>query len=141
MKDIILTIHLLILACIGVTVLLADKQAFGWMRGKRETLDAVMLARLHRIVLVGLAGMIITGLVLFYPMRTYLLHTPAFYIKMAFVLALVVNGRVIGRFMNVATVRPFSSLTKSERMPLFISGAVSGISWVGAVIAAFFFIP
>lgn len=85
--------------------------------------------------------MITTGLTLFWPMKEYLLTLPQFYIKMAFVATLICNGFVVGRLQKKASTRTFSSLSPRERTPLFISGAVSTLSWIGAIIAAFFLLP
>lgn len=55
---------------------------------------------------------------------------------MAFVLALCINGYVIGSHMYIAAERPYASLSANEKIPLYVSGAVSSIGWVGTVIFA-----
>jgi hypothetical protein len=37
-------------------------------------------------------------------------------------------------------VKPFAELTSKEKLPLMISGAVSGLGWVGAATLAFFIV-
>lgn len=137
----ILPIHLLILAFIAWTVVHADHMGFNWIRGKTRTLDATKVRKLHRNTWIGLCGMILTGFIMFWPLREYLLHRPQFWIKMAFVFTLVTNGFVIGRLQNLATHKPYASLTLREKMPIFISGAASSIAWIGAAIMAFFLLP
>ena len=85
--------------------------------------------------------MIITGLFLFYPMREFLLSRPQFYIKMGFVLALCINSVAIGYFSKIPTKKTFASLSNKEKLPLFISGALSTISWIGAALAGLYLIP
>lgn len=60
---------------------------------------------------------------------------------MAFVVTLICNGLVIGKLQHVATTKTFSSLTFTEKLPLFISGAVSTLAWVGATLGGLFLIP
>jgi len=129
-------IHVGVLFLLIPIILFADHEGFSWVRGKKETLNEKVMTVLHRLVWAGLIAMIATGAIMFWPLKDYLLYTPAFYAKMFFVFVLVVNSFFINRFMRVALERPYVSLTQEERRPLFISGAVSTISWVGAVVAA-----
>ncbi|MEN9337920.1 MAG: hypothetical protein RIQ41_234 [Candidatus Parcubacteria bacterium] len=140
MENVILPLHLLTLAFVVWTVVHADRFGFDWMRGTREKLDAKIIKKLHRNTWVGLAGMITTGLFLFFPMREYLLARPQFYLKMAFVLTLIINGFVIGKLQSVATTKAVRDLTFTEKLPLFISGAVSTLGWVGAALTALFLV-
>jgi len=71
-----------------------------------------------------------------WPVREFLLYELSFQIKLAFVLALVMNSFFIGQHMLLPGSRTFGELTVRERWPLFISGAVSTVAWVGTVIAA-----
>lgn len=138
MQDIILGFHLLTLAFVAVTIFQADSLAFSWIRGYEAVIDAEESRKLHKRTWIGLALMIATGVLLFWPGRDYLLTRPQFFIKMAFVLALIVNGFIIGSLQKVATEKSYASLSAREKLPLFISGAVSTISWAGAAIMAFF---
>ena len=129
-------IHVGALFLLIPVILFADHEGFSWIRGKKETLNPKVMLILHRLVWAGLGVMIVTGAIMFWPLKDYLLYTPAFYIKMFFVLVLVINSFFINRFMKVALERPYALLTPEEKKPLFISGAASTISWIGAVIAA-----
>lgn len=136
--DIAFAVHILSLGFVICGVLLADHTGFDWVRGKKETVSPILLTRLHWVVGVGLGLMIGSGFALFWPTKDYLLSTPAFYIKMTFVLALVVNSLVIERLMHVATTKSFKHVSPTTRKKLLASGAVSAVSWVGAAITAFF---
>lgn len=139
MEFIFLSLHLLSLAFTVVGIALSDKQAFAWLGGKAQTLDPALLKKYHRWVGLGLALMIATGLMLFYPQREKLLNNnPFFLAKMLAVALLVINVFVIGRFMKVATLKPYASLSAKEKIPLFLSGAISVGCWFSAATLAFF---
>lgn len=117
-------------------IFLADHQGLSWIRGKRETLDLKRVTLYHRLIWVGLVGMITTGGIMAWPLSSYLVTVPAFLLKMAFVVTLFINGLVIGHLVKVATERSFASLSWRERLPLLVSGAVSTTAWIGAFVAA-----
>lgn len=116
---------------LGVTVV-ADKEAIAWVRGKKETLDAEKVHLYHGLVWVGLIALIVSGVMLFYPMRVYLLSQLLFVMKLLFVGILIVNGILIGKMAHVATEKPFAMLTGHEKRSLIVSGAVSILSWMCA---------
>ena len=116
---------------LGVTVI-ADKEAFAWMRGIRATLDSKQLAFYHRLVWVGLASLIVTGTLLVYPSRLYVLSDVLFLIKLLFVGVLIVNAVLIGRLQDHAVTMPNKDVPASEKRALFLSGAISVISWLSA---------
>jgi len=138
MQAIILPIHLSILAATLVGIALADHAAFDWFRGKKEILNIKILRRYHWWIIVGLAGMIVTGVLMAYPARDYFLGDPLFLVKMGLVGVLIVNSFVIGSIMRVASLRPYASLLVREKIPLFASGAASAVGWAGAILAALF---
>ena len=133
-------IHLVILAYTIFLVVRADYLGLGYVRGTRLLLPRTTILRLHYGVLVGVVGMIVSGIFLFIPLREYLMTQPAFYLKMFFVFVLVLNAGVIGAVSHIASVRPFSELQNRERNILFISGASSLCAWAGAIIIGFFFL-
>ncbi|HVV38953.1 MAG TPA: hypothetical protein VHD31_01375 [Candidatus Paceibacterota bacterium] len=128
--------HLASLALAAVGVLYADKLGFSWLRGKQETLQKMHLVWAHYLVSCALVLLILSGLYLFWPMRVYLLHQWLFYVKMAFVLALIVNSFAIGKLMHTATHTPHHTLSWSEKLPFYISGIVSMVCWAGAGVTA-----
>lgn len=139
MSEFLLPAHLTILGLTAIGILLADHEAFAWMRGKKQLLNRKRLFIFHLWVGFGLIGMITTGVLMFLPMREYLLaNSFAFIIKMGFVAILVGNSFVIGKLLTVSSTRTYASLTSAERIPLFVSGALSSISWIGAGICALF---
>lgn len=117
-------------------IMLADKQAFAWMRGAQQTLNPRLVHLYHRLTWLGLLVLITTGSIMFWPRASYLLAQPLFIMKMLFVGMLLVNAILIGRLMDAALTRPFASLSKKEIIPLFSSGAISMTAWVGAVLIA-----
>lgn len=116
---------------LGVSAI-SDKDAFAWMRGKKETLDAEKVRLYHRLVWLGLSILIVTGVILMYPMRVYLLSQLFFVMKLLFVGILIVNGILIGRLSHLATEKSFAALTSHEKMTLLTSGALSFLSWMCA---------
>lgn len=132
----ILYIHLGTLGFVALLVLYADHQALSWVLGHKEKLNGKTIQAVHYLTLAGLVVMIASGVAMALPLSEYLLTVPAFFIKMGFVLALVINSFFIGKLLHTAVNHSYKSLAFSEKLPLFISGAVSGISWLGAVIAA-----
>ena len=139
MESIFFALHIIGIIISVFGILRADKMGFSWFKGKTQVLNKILIERSHKQVWIGLFLTIVSGVVLFWDKRFYLLNdNPAFLIKMAFVVALSVNGAFIGRLMSVAFTKPFVNLTFKEKAPLFISGAVSTVSWIGAIVAAFF---
>lgn len=132
----LVSVHVGTLFLLIPVILFADHEGLAWVRGKKETLSAKTMIILHRLVWVGLGVMILTGAIMFWPLKDYLLYAPAFYIKMFFVFVLVINSFFINHFMQLAIEKPFASLSLEEKRPLLISGAVSSISWIGAILAA-----
>jgi hypothetical protein len=114
---------------LGVSAI-SDKEAFAWMRGKKEILDAEKIHLYHRLVWLGLSVLIVSGVILMYPMRVYLLSQLFFVMKLLFVGVLIVNGVLIGRMSSLATEKPFASLTSHEKMALLASGVISSLSWM-----------
>jgi hypothetical protein len=137
MNEIIVPIHVGILTLTLICIVWADIYASMWLHGKKQTLNGVVVDRLHTAVTIGLTGMIVTGITLFWPLREYLVsQSDAFFVKMFFAFALVVNSFVIEKYMNVATTRSFKEVSVRQKVILFVSGGISSLSWVGAIIAA-----
>ncbi len=127
-----LVLHILSFGFVlGVTAI-ADKDAFAWIRGKKQTLDAALMHQYHVMIWAGLIALIVSGTILFYPMRVFLLQDLLFDVKLLFVGILLVNGVLIGRLLHVALEKPFAELTGYEKRALFASGAISALSWVCA---------
>lgn len=138
MEALFLPLHIISLTYVAWNIFHADHMGFNWMRGKIQKLDMATIKKYHTRTWIGLSLMIITGFALFFPMREYLLGRTQFYIKMAFVVTLICNGFVINHLMKRATLHTFKELSFSQKLPLLISGGVSTLAWLGAVITAFF---
>lgn len=130
----LVTIHASIAIATLLAVVYADEQALRWFMGKTETVKASRVKLLHYLVTAGLALLIITGGLLYKDLATIYVSIPTFITKMTMVLALILNTYAIERFSRVALTRSFASLSPRERVPLFISGAVSGGAWATAFI-------
>lgn len=130
-------LHVLSIFITGLAVLYSDEQGLSWMLGKKKVLSAKRVAVLHAIVGVGLALIILTGGLMVIKGLPYYLHKPVFLIKMAFVFALIVNAFVIEHISKIASQKSFAELTPRERTPLFISGGVSVLCWLGALVCGF----
>lgn len=138
MNELLFPIHIVALALAGVHVLLADHEGSRWILGHVDTLTPGRVRYYHRMVWTGLIGLMVSGFLMFWPDRALLLQSPAFQLKMGFVAALVMNSFAIGILQRIALEKPARELTASEAIPLLVSGAISGISWFGAIAAAFF---
>ncbi len=138
MEDLFFFLHILGVALSFAFIVYGEKDALKWFRGIVSVLDIKKVTKAHRLVWLGLGITIVSGLLAFWDKRFYLLESPAFLAKMFFVVALTINGFFIGHLMNIACQKPFSSLTLRQKLPLFISGAISAISWVAAFVLAFF---
>lgn len=129
----LLALHVIVVVLTGLLVLYSDEQAAVWVLGKKETLDPKRVALLHTGVSIGLGLLILTGAFLYADSASAYLTSTTSLIKMAAVAALIINTAVISRLMPVATTRAYASLTARERLPLFVSGAVSVAGWLTAI--------
>jgi len=134
----ILPVHIGSFIITITSVIIADIHALLWVIGKLQTLSHRRMITLHNIVSIGLFVSITSGIIMFWPLREYLLTVTAFWVKMIFVVALVINSFIIARHVNIPTTRTFVSLTKNEQRPLIVSGLVSTVSWIGAFTSALF---
>ncbi len=134
------TIHLSILALTAIAILYADHLGFQYLTGKRTVLNGRITTRLHFIVWIGLVAMIVSGALLAIPQWEYLLSTPSFYIKMGFVLVLIMNSFAIGKLSKLTADCPFRELPSETQKTLLVSGVLSFMGWVGAFIIGYFFL-
>jgi hypothetical protein len=141
MEQLLLPLHLLILAFIAWNVICADHLGLRWIQGKIKILEMREVKKYHYCISTLLGLMIITGFSLFWPLREFLLTRPQFYVKMGFVIALIINSIVISYLQKIATTKSFASLSLKEKLPLFISGAFSTVCWVLTATAGFYLIP
>lgn len=133
-------LHGAVFTILAIFILYSDHQGYLYFRGKKETLSPTFLKWSHRIVWVGLVLMIITGAALLIPTWQFRLQEPVFYLKMGFVLVLLMNAFSIGKFSELSTLRPYRELTTDEQRTLMVSGALSVMGWVGAATIGLFFL-
>ncbi len=129
-------LHLLSLAFVAVVIILADSDGVAYLRGKRETLKAGKVRLLHNLAWVGLGLMAVTGIGLIAEHPDVVTES-AFMVKMLMVLALFVNGFVIGQLAKLSTATPFRLLSPRQKMMILASGAVSISCWIGAAMIGF----
>jgi hypothetical protein len=131
--------HGLIFLATASVILYSDYRGFNYFRGKEKLLSEKFVKWSHLLVWVGLLLMITTGVMLTIPAWEYRLSQPEFYIKMSFVLVLVMNAVAIGKLSKQASVRAFDELPSEDKKTLLVSGGLSALGWIGAAtIGAFF---
>ena len=134
----VLPIHATAFFVTIAAVIVADLHALLWIFGGITLLPKWRMEKLHQFVSFGLLVLITSGLILFLPVRYFLLYETAFQIKMLFVSALLVNSLFIHKHLGVASARMFTELSNTERFKLLSSGAVSTLCWAGTFVAAQF---
>lgn len=130
----ILMLHIGTLFVIGGLMLATDFSVLKWIQGSLPMLPHQKTLRLHRFIWGGLITLLITGILLFYPYKDFLVTLTAFRIKIAFVGLLILNSFYIGKVLPLGTTQTFISLSPSQKTNLFISGSMSVVCWIGATI-------
>lgn len=134
------TFHGLVVLITALVIIYSDHQGFLYFRGKKQTLSPAFITWSHRLVWVGLAIIIISGVLLVLPAWEYRLSQGAFYVKMGFVLVLIMNGLAIGKLSHKASSVPFVALSSEEKKTLLVSGGLSFIGWVSAAVIGIYFL-
>lgn len=132
--------HVPILLGTILVILYSDHQGWLYFSGQKKILTLQFTRWSHRLVWLGLLGMIMTGLSLVVPVWERYASDPVFYVKMWFVLVLVINAVAIGKLVSIAHTQPFTELTTEQKKTLIVSGFLSGASWLGAIIIGYFFL-
>lgn len=133
-------LHLISLAFVTVVIVIADHDGYLYMRGKKAVLEESRVKRLHDLAWVGLGAMIVTGVALVLEDPEEVFAEGAFIVKMLMVLALVINGFVIGQLSTLSTATPFADLKIRQKLAILASGAVSVSCWIGAATISIFFL-
>lgn len=129
-------VHLAILILTGLAIVYSDHLGWQYFRGTKQTLNSVVVRRLHYTVWAGLLGMILTGVTMVSPGFSYYAAQSYFWVKMGFVALLVLNSVAITFLIGIATRVPYASLTLGQKVPLIVSGGLSTLGWVGALLTA-----
>lgn len=132
----LLPVHLAAFAVAITGVIIADTHALWWVRGLLPTLPAARIYALHDVVAGALTVAVVSGVTMFWPLRTILLSDIAFLFKLFFVITLILNSVVIHRHLYLACTTPFAHLPRPTRVRLLVSGAVSTAGWIGTFITA-----
>jgi len=132
----VLSLHLVAFFVNITLVIVSDSLALLWVLGKQSVLGTWYMHWLHRLIWIGLAVSIVTGAALFTTASAYLLETPAFWVKVGLVGALVINSFFISCHLQTALTMPFRQVPLRDKQKMFLSGAISTGAWVGVVIAA-----
>ncbi len=130
--------HGLTVVITALVIIYSDHQGFLYFRGKKATLSPTFITWSHRLVWLGLIIIITSGIALAIPAWEYRLSEAVFYIKMGFVLVLLMNAIAIGKLSHKASTTPFTELTKEEQKTLLVSGALSFMGWVAAAGIGYF---
>ena len=118
-------------------VVLADSVGLLWVFNKIQNLPEKFITYAHKLIWLGITVSIVTGAFMFWNLREYLLSTPAFYTKMFFLLALMINAFLISKHLKKAlTIGSFALLEPKHKKSFIISGFVSALSWIAVVISA-----
>jgi len=133
----LLSVHIAAFAWSVVGIIAADTQGVRWLLGWVPMLRVSYVRFWHRWVWCGLLVSIVSGFLMFWPVREYLLTQPTFLLKITLVLVLCLNALFIGTHMVVATQQPFSSLSSSQRRALLVSGVVSLLGWISVAALGF----
>ncbi len=136
LHDFYVLIHFGCLCLAAIGILLADHMAFEWVRGVHERVGLKKMLALHLVVTLALAGLVGSGLLLFWPERVYFMGQPLFWLKMGFVFVLLINSFFIEYLMHHAVRGPYRHLPQKKKTALMISGAVSTTCWLGAGLTA-----
>lgn len=130
--------HVYILLLTVVVIIYSDHKGFQYFRGTVKTLSPQFLTWSHRFVWTGLISMIATGAALLIPSYDYHLYNAVFYVKMGFVLVLIINGIAIGTLSNMAATTPFAELSPEQKRTLLVSGGLSALGWAGSAFIGLF---
>ena len=96
-------------------------------------MNGMCLRLKHGFIASTCAATVGTGLLLILGKPEVMART-VFWMKMAFVAALCVNGWLIGRKIPLLTSGPFRTLGRSARWTLVLGSMVSFVFWIGAAL-------
>jgi hypothetical protein len=115
-------------------VTISDFYGLLWVWGKLSMLNLRVLVWLHRIVFVGLGGLILTGLTMVFLNSADYLTNLQFWAKMFFVAVLFWNSFRIGKELNIPSQKTFQELTVLEKRNMLIIGGTSIVAWISVFI-------
>lgn len=129
------SIHAPLAGLTFLLVIISDFYGFLWIIGKLKNLKLNVLVWMHKLVFIGLFGLIATGLSMLYFNHEFFTNY-IFFIKMFFVLVLFLNAFRIGAEMTIPARKTFKELTKKEKKKMLSVGLTSFVSWVSVLFLA-----
>lgn len=127
----LLTWHVILFLAALLTVLITDACGLIYLVGLRKRMNGICLRLKHGLIVSMCAATMGTGLLLIIG-KPELMSQSAFWIKMIFVMALCVNGWLIGRKIPLLTSGPFRALGRGARWTLVLGSMFSFVFWIGA---------
>jgi len=146
MYEIFLTLHLIGVILGAGSALVSDALFFGVIRDRNiNTTELKMLSLVSRLVWIGLALLLISGIVMLVLGNFVLLGEPSFQMKMLLVALIIINGILfhkqhlpfLKKMVKVKNLEDDISDNLSDRRHfkyMFVSGALSMISWLAVII-------
>lgn len=119
-----------------LAVIISDLYGATWVMGWQKNLNRRILEVMHRLVYVGLGGLILTGLSMVALNSEEFLTNITFWAKMFFVAVLFWNAGRIGKEVEMPAHKTFSELTWAQKKHIFIVGGTSIVSWVAVLVLA-----
>ena len=129
----LLSLHVLLFLAALLMVLITDACGLVYLVGWRKRMNGMCLRLKHGFIASTCAATVGTGLLLILGKPEVMART-VFWMKMAFVAALCVNGWLIGRKIPLLTSGPFRTLGRSARWTLVMGSMVSFVFWIGAAL-------
>ena len=146
MYELFLTLHLIGVILGAGSALVSDALFFGVIRDRNiNTTELNMLSLVSRLVWIGIAALIISGIVMLTLGSFALLGEPSFQMKMLLVILIIINGILfhkqhlpfLKKMVKVKNIEKNISDNISDRHHfkyMFVSGALSMISWLAVII-------
>lgn len=138
MEKIFLLLHGISLLFILFTLALAYREGYEWWKGRKETLDARRVTRLHHRAWLGIVLMLATGFGTFWSHHAEFMAKWQFHAKMGTIVVVIINCLVITKLMSTASKQSFKNLSSSQRLPIIISATIATIGWATILLMAGF---
>ncbi len=129
----LLSLHVELFLLALVAVMITDACGLVYLFGWRNRMNRTCLRIKHGLIASMCAATVGTGLLLILK-NPEVMAQKIFWIKMAFVAALCVNGWLIGRKIPLLTSGPYRTLGRSARWTLVLGSMMSFVFWIGTAI-------
>jgi len=129
----LLPLHIEFFLIALAAVLITDSCGLLYLLGWRKQMNGICLRIKHGLIASMCAATIGTGILLVFE-RPEVMTQKAFWMKMALVAGLCVNGWLIGRKIPLLTSGPFRALGSGTRWTLVLGSIMSFVFWIGTAI-------